>query len=319
MDIFELKDKVINGYDITKEEALELYHADFEDLKKCANEIREHYCSNVFNFCTIINAKSGKCSEDCKFCAQSAHYGHNSDEYGLLNSDVVVLDAMKNKEAGIERYSLVTSGKKLSDEEVDRVCETIKRVRDEVGVEVCTSFGLLNKENYQKLYDVGVRRVHNNLESSRDFFKTVCSTHTFDEKIDAIKAAQEVGMEICSGGIIGLGETREDRIDMAFELKELKVESVPVNVLNAIEGTPFSGNEPLTQEEVNRTIAVYRFILKNAYIRLAGGRSLLDDTGRESFMSGANASISGNLLTTQGMAPKTDIEMVHNLGYKIVV
>lgn len=319
MDIFNLRDKVIAGYDISKEEALELYSVNFEDLKSCANEIREHYCSNDFNFCTIINAKSGKCSEDCKFCAQSAHYGHNSDEYGLLNEDIIVNDARKNKEAGIKRYSLVTSGKRLSNEEVERVCKTIKKVREEVGVEVCVSFGLLDKENYQKLYDVGVRRVHNNLEASRDFFATVCSTHTFDEKIEAIKAAQEVGMEVCSGGIIGLGETREDRIDMAFDLKELGVESVPVNILNAIEGTPMAKNEKLTQEEINRTIAIYRFILKDAYIRLAGGRSLIEDTGRESFVSGANASISGNLLTTQGMAPKTDIEMVHELGYKIVV
>lgn len=319
MDIFNLKDKVINGYDITKEEAMELYSANFEDLKKCANEIREHFCSNNFNFCTIINAKSGKCSEDCKFCAQSAHYGHNSDEYGLLNEDVVVADAKRNKEAGIERYSLVTSGKRLSDAEVDRVCQTIKKVKEEVGVEVCASFGLLDKENYQKLYDVGVRRVHNNLEASREFFETVCTTHSYDEKIAAINAAQEVGMEVCSGGIIGLGESRKDRIDMAFDLKKLGVESVPVNVLNAIEGTPMASNERLTQEEVNRTIAVYRFILKDAYIRLAGGRALLDDTGKESFMSGANASISGNLLTTQGMAPKTDIEMVHELGYEIVV
>ncbi|MDY2986599.1 MAG: biotin synthase BioB [Peptoniphilus sp.] len=319
MDIFELKDKVIAGYDLTKEEAMSLYEADYEDLKKCANEIREHYCGTNFNFCTIINAKSGKCSEDCKFCAQSGHYGHNSDEYGLLKEDVVVADAQKQKDVGIERYSLVTSGKRLSDEEVDRVCETIKKVKSDVGVEVCASFGLLSKDNYQKLYDVGVRRVHNNLESSREFFATVCSTHSFDEKIDAIKAAQEVGLEVCSGGIIGLGETREDRINMAFDLKELKVDSVPVNILNPIKGTPMGDNERLTQEEINRTIAIYRFILKDVYIRLAGGRALLSDTGKESFMSGANASISGTLLTTQGMDPKTDIKMINELGYNVVV
>ncbi|WP_455257112.1 biotin synthase BioB [Peptoniphilus asaccharolyticus] len=319
MDIFELKDKVIGGYDLTKEEAMALYEVDYDDLRKCADEIREHYCGNDFNFCTIINAKSGKCSEDCKFCAQSAHYGHNSDEYGLVKEDVVVADAQKQKDVGIERYSLVTSGKRLSDEEVDRICETIKTVIDEVGVEVCASFGLLSKENYQKLYAVGVRRIHNNLESSREYFKTVCSTHGYDEKIDAIKAAQEVGMEVCSGGIIGLGESRQDRIDMAFDLKELGVDSVPINILNPIKGTPMAENERLTKEEINRTIAIYRFIMKGSFIRLAGGRALLDDTGKESFMSGANASISGTLLTTQGIDPKSDIKMINELGYKVVV
>ncbi|WBW49737.1 biotin synthase BioB [Peptoniphilus equinus] len=317
MDIFNLKDSVIAGYDITKDEALVLYDSDYEDLKACADAVRRHYMGDRFEFCTVINAKSGKCSEDCKFCAQSAHWSGHAEVYDLLDGDVIVADARRQKELGMGRYSLVTSGKRLSDAEVDLAVRVIRRIIEEVGMDVCVSFGLLDEANYQKLYDAGVRRVHNNVESSRNFFERVCSTHSFDEKLAAIEAAHRVGMEICSGGIIGLGESRSDRVDMAFEIKNLPVVSVPVNVLNPISGTPFGGNTPLTTEEINRTMAVYRFILKDVYLRLAGGRSVMADYGRESLTSGANAAISGTLLTTQGMHPTTDIAMVTALGFQI--
>lgn len=315
INIIELKDKVLNGYNLTKEEAVELYSADYDELCKAANEIREHFMGDTFDVCTIINAKSGSCSENCKFCAQSAHYGNHAHTYPLLDAETIVKDAKKQKDSGILRYSLVTSGKRLSDEDVEKACEIVKRIKSEVGIEVCVSFGLLNEENFQKLKDAGVTRIHNNLETSEEFFKSVCSTHSFSEKIDAIKAGQRVGMEVCSGGIIGLGETREDRIDMAFTLKELGIKSVPVNVLNPIPDTPFEENGVLSREEVNRTVAIYRFILPQSFIRLAGGRSLLGDAGRSTFLSGANASISGSLLTTSGINTDEDMQMFNELGY----
>lgn len=316
MNLIEIRDKVLAGYDINKEEAMYLYsYENYNELIDAANEIRKKYMGDAFDLCTIINAKCGYCSEDCKFCAQSKHYGLNSEVYGFLDEDIILADAKRQKENGILRYSLVVSGKKLSNRDVDKACKVIKRIKEEVGIEVCVSFGLLSYENYKKLNEAGASRVHNNLETSRSFFDKICTTHKYDEKIEALKNAIKAGMEACSGGILGLGETREERLDMAFDLKKLGIKSIPVNVLNPIEGTPLENNEILTREEVNRTIAVYRFIFKDAFIRLAGGRALLGDKGKESFLSGANATITGDMLTTAGINAKVDLDLIDQLGF----
>lgn len=215
------------------------------------------------------------------------------------------------------RYSIVTSGKRLSDREVEQMCDTIRQIRRETGISVCVSFGLLNEEQYRKLKEAGVSRVHNNLETSRRNFPNVCTTHTFEEKICAIRAAQAAGLSVCSGGIMGLGETVEDRIDMALTLRELGVKSVPVNMLNPIPGTPFEHNRRLSEWDMCRIAAVYRFILPDASIRLAGGRGLLGDKGKSCFRSGANAAISGDMLTTAGITVETDRELLKELGYEV--
>lgn len=317
MDIESLKNEVLQGKQISREEALWLYEQPLEELCDSADEIRRRFCADTFDICTIINGKSGRCSENCKFCAQSAHNHTGAEEYPLLSVEEIVAQAKKNDERGVLRYSIVTSGKRLSDAEVDSMCEAVRRIKKETDIEVCISFGLLSREQYQKLKEAGVTRVHNNLETSRRNFPNVCSTHSFEDKLEAIGAAQAAGLTVCSGGIMGLGETKEDRIDMALTLRELGISSIPVNMLNPIPGTPFERNKRLTVEDMRRIVAVYRFILPNAFIRLAGGRGLLGDKGRSCFVSGANAAISGDMLTTAGITVETDMELLKELNYAV--
>lgn len=316
--IENLKRKVMSGELILKEEALLLADAPLEELTAAADEIRSHFCQSGFDICTIVNGKCGKCSEDCKYCAQSAHY-HTacSETYPLLSTEELVDGARHNKEQGVLRYSIVTSGKALSDAEVDRVCESIRAIREQVGIEVCVSFGLLNEEQFKKIREAGATRAHCNLESSGRYFKEICTTHTYQQKIDTLNAAKRAGLSVCSGGIMGLGETMEDRIDMVLTARELGVKSIPVNVLNPIPGTPYEHNRILTNDEVCRCVAIFRFLIPDASIRLAGGRGLLGDKGEACFRSGANAAISGDMLTTSGINMETDMGLLKTLGYEV--
>lgn len=314
--IEQAKAKILRGEQITKGEALALYEAPLEELGRAANEIREHFCGNAFDICTIINGKSGKCSENCKYCAQSAYYHTGAEGYPLLDKEEIVRQAQYNAERGVLRYSIVTSGRALNDSEVDKMCDAIREIKSRVKIEVCVSFGLLTQEQFARVKAAGATRVHNNLETSGRNFPNVCTTHTFEDKLNAIRAAKAAGLKVCSGGIMGLGETIEDRIDMAFTLRELEVKSVPVNMLNPIAGTPYEGNERLTAWDMRRIAAVYRFILPDASIRLAGGRGLLEDKGESCFTSGANAVISGDMLTTSGCTIESDMAMIHRLGYQ---
>ena len=316
-EIETLCERVLSGETITREQALDLYNQPLEPLCAAADRIRRTFCQDAFDLCTIINGKSGKCSENCKFCAQSAHNHTGAAVYPLLSAEEITAEAKKNDAQGVLRYSIVTSGKRLSDDEVEAMCEAVRQIRAETGISVCVSFGLLDQKQYEKLRDAGVTRVHNNLETSRRNFPNICTTHTYDDKIAAIRAAQAAGLTVCSGGIMGLGENVEDRIDMALTLRELDIHSVPVNVLNPISGTPLEHCIPLTEDEVRRIVAVYRFLLPDASIRLAGGRGLLLDKGRACFLSGANATISGDMLTTAGITVETDRCMLQELGYEV--
>lgn len=315
MDVIALKEKVLKGYNINEDEAKELYNADINLLKEAANEIRKFFMQDNFDLCTIVNAKCGSCSENCKFCAQSAHHGKNVKTYPLLDDRTLIDDAKKQKEKGILRYSIVTSGKKLSDEDVLNEARIIKKLKEECDIEICISNGLLSYDNFKILKEAGASRVHNNLEAAPSFFPSICTTHTIEDKIQALEDARRAGLEVCSGGIIGLGESREQRIEMAMTLRDLNVKSIPVNVLNPIPNTPFGDNEKLSEEEVIRTVAVYRFILKDSFIRLAGGRSSFDDKGKAIFESGANAAISGDMLTTSGINTKSDLEILKELNF----
>lgn len=313
----ELKERILAGGEISREEALQLFEEPVEEVAKAADEIREKFCGNGFDICTIVNGKSGRCSENCKFCAQSAHYDTGCAEvYDLLPTEDILKEAKYNDDQGVLRYSIVTSGKRLTDEEVDQVCESIRRIKEETNIEVCFSFGLLKEEQLRKVREAGATRAHCNLETSRRYFPEICTTHTYDQKIETLKAAVAAGLSICSGGIMGLGETLEDRVDMVLTAKELGVKSVPVNFLNPIPGTPYEDNKPLTDKEARQCVAVFRFIIPDASIRLAGGRGLLDDKGKECFRSGANAAISGDMLTTAGITVQKDMEMLKDLGYK---
>lgn len=317
MDIKALYNRVIGGYLITREEALFLYKEDLGDLTRYADMIRDHFCGNQFDMCTIINGKSGLCSENCKFCAQSSHYNTGSKVYSLLSEEEILADSKKNADQGVMRYSIVTAGRSLSDGEVDRMCQIIRRIKEEVHISVCVSFGLLKEDQFRRLKEAGAERVHNNLEASENFFPSVCTSHSFSDKVQAIRAAQAAGMDVCSGGIMGLGEGIEDRIDMALSLRDLGIESIPVNMLNPIPGTPMEKYESLDEKEMQRIIAVYRFILPKAFIRLAGGRGLMSDKGKACFMSGANAAISGDMLTTAGITVDKDKKLLEELDYRI--
>lgn len=316
-ELHDVRDRVLSGGAVDRPTALWLYDQPLDGLCTCADEIRRHFCGNGFDLCTIVNAKSGRCPENCKFCAQSAHNHTGAEQYPLLSADEIVAHTKENARQGVLRYSIVTSGKRLYDDEVDQICAAVRRIRAETPLAVCISGGLLNQAQFTRLKDAGVTRVHNNLEASRRFFPFVCTTHTFDDKIAAIHAAQAAGLTVCSGGIMGLGETPADRIDMALTLRELGVKSVPVNLLNPIPGTPFADNPRLTADDLRRIVAVYRFILPDAAIRLAGGRGLLPDKGRSCFQSGANAAISGDMLTTAGITTATDRALLTELGYEV--
>jgi biotin synthetase len=315
----EQKEKVLGGEQITKEEAMRLYEEPLEEVCTAADEIRRYFCEDRFDLCTIINGKSGKCPEDCKYCAQSAYYHTSTEDYPLLETEEIVRQAKYNADRGVLRYSIVTSGRALKDEEIDQMCGAIRAIREQTDIEVCVSFGLLSEEQFRRVKEAGASRVHNNLETSRRNFPNVCTTHTFDDKVEAVKAAKSAGLTVCSGGIMGLGETVEDRIDMALTLRELGIRSVPVNMLNPIPGTPYEGNPRLTVDDMRRITAVYRFILPDAAIRLAGGRGLMEDKGEGCFRSGANAAISGDMLTTAGYSIETDMDMLDRIGYRVVL
>lgn len=313
----KLTQQVLDGYQINRHEALELYSMPLEELCSRADKIRQKYCGSRFDLCTIVNGKSGRCSEDCRFCAQSAYSYTGAAKYPLLSAQELTQQAKYNAEQGVLRYSIVTSGRRLSEQELDALCKAIRQIKGETNISVCISVGLLNEGEYRKLKEAGAERAHNNLETSRQNFPNICTTHTFDDKVTAIRAAQAAGLTVCSGGIMGLGETTEDRIDMALTLRELGVKSIPVNMLNPIPGTPLAKIRPLTDSDMQRIVAVYRFLLPDAAIRLAGGRGLLPDKGRSCFQAGANAAISGDMLTTAGITVQTDLAILQELGYEV--
>lgn len=305
------------GYEINKKEAIELLNYETYDLTNFANKVRKHFLKDAFDICSIVNGKSGKCSENCKFCAQSSIHKTNINVYPLLKKEEFIKDAIYHKNKGVKKYSIVTSGKKLNKKEIEKLCEIYKCIGNDVGIEICGSHGLLDENDLKKLKESGLKTYHNNLETSKNYFQKICTTHTYDEKIKTIKAAQKVGLNVCSGGIFGLGESEIDRIDMAFELKNLNIKSIPLNVLNYIKGTSIDIKTPITEDEYLKSLAIFRFINPKSYIRLAGGRNLLEKFGYNAFKGGANATITGDLLTTCGNTISKDIEMIKSLGFKI--
>ncbi len=311
------KEKILSGGEIDRPGAEELLKAPLEDLCEAANEIREKLNGNTLDTCSILNGKSGLCTENCKYCAQARGHKTGVEEYPLLTVDRIVEEGLQTAEAGVDRFSVVTSGVRVSDAEVDILCRAYAKIHERSDIQLCASHGLINYEQFLRLKEAGITRIHNNLETSRRFFPRVCTTHTYDDKIETIRAAQKAGLEICSGGIIGMGEEMSDRLDMAFELRSLGVESIPVNVLMAIPGTPLQDQPLLPEPEILRTIALFRFINPTANIRLAGGRNSMTDCGRLALHAGANASITGNMLTTSGNTVEEDFEMFTKAGFQL--
>ena len=268
--------------------------------------------------CAIMSVKGGRCPENCKFCAQSSCSNADIPEYKVRDTDYVVADAKKRNKTGITHYCQVSSGRKVSREELVQICENVRGILSETNLIPCVSLGLLSKEDLEELKKAGVKRVHNNIETSPSYFGKLCTTHTTDEKIKVMKLVHEAGLELCSGGIFGVGESWEDRIDMALALREVNPESVPINMLKPIKGTPLESYPYLSEDELRRIIAVFKFILPHSEIRFAAGRDIIEDAGISFFRSGSNATISGDMLTVKGVSLKKDLENIRALGYEIV-
>ena len=267
-----------------------------------------------FSLCSIINAKSGRCSEDCRFCAQSAHYQTEAPVYPLLDKAQILAAAHEAKKNGASRFSLVTSGRGLASADLPQVLSIIRAIRKEVGIKVCASLGILGESELGQLKEAGISRYHHNLEASQEFFPQVCTSHCFADRIATIKAAQAVDLSVCSGGIFGLGESEADRLSMAMSLAECGIDSVPINILIPLPGTPCAGLPPLTIAEILRSIALYRLILPQTAIRLAAGReSALGDFLSSAFMAGADGMMIGGYLTQRGRSPEADLQFAEEI------
>lgn len=317
--IMEWTDKVLDGGAITEEEAKALIRTKDSDtmlLLAMSDKIRQKFCGNGVDFCAILNARSGHCPEDCKFCAQSGWYKTGAKIYRLLPEEEIMAAARKAKAAGAIRFSLVTSGRNQDNpNEFEEIIHVVKRIRKELGIEVCCSLGLITREQAIRLRQAGITRMHCNIESAPSYFPKVCSTHTMEEKVDILKNAQAAGIRVCSGGILGLGESLDQRVEMAFFLKKLHVDSVPLNILCPIPGTPFAGNKRLPPLEVLRSFAMFRYVLPKAQIRTAGGREVnLRSLQSMALAGGLNGIMVGGYLTTAGRDPREDIRMTEDLG-----
>jgi biotin synthase len=319
--ISALGEAVLNGGTITRDEATFLFNlessADILDLLSWANRIREKFKGNKIHLCSIVNAKAGACSENCSFCSQSAHYQTGSPKYGFVDPEPVAEAADEANKNGVTAVGLVAAWRGLNEGPMlDEVCDRIREMKAGGKTRPDASLGLIKAQKVaDRLKEAGLECYGHNLESSRRFFPQTCTTHTFDDRLETIGYLKKAGIKICSGGIIGMGETREDRCDLAFELKAIGANVVPVNILNPIPGTPFAKNPPLPVLEILKTIACFRFILPRQEIMIAGGRTVnLRDAQSMIFMAGASALMVGNYLTTLNQPVEKDLQMLKDLG-----
>lgn len=324
MDYLKLAKEVINGKALSIEESRALINCDDKhtfELLTAANKIKQQYKGNKVKLCAIINAKSGKCSENCCFCAQSGHHKTKVECYPLLSSDEMTTAAKEaEKKMQATCFSIVTSGKSTKTEkEMEAISNTVTNIKNDTQLNRCVSIGTLSPKEINQLKEAGLTRLHHNLETAESFFDQVCTTHTYAERLNTIKAAKEAGIEVCSGGIFGLGESLDQRLELAFTLKELGVVSVPINILNPIPGTPAANKyKPVPPLEVLRLIATYRFILPTVDIGVFGGREKALGTLQPlMFLAGANVTLIGDYLTTKGQTPDKDLQMITDLGLEI--
>lgn len=312
-------ERVINGGAITPKEAENLITCSDEDtpiVLAMADKIRQHFGDTAVDCCAIMNSRSGRCPENCRFCAQSAHYHTGVKEYDLLDNATIVAAAKKAKAAGAARFAIVTSGRSVTaGPEFNRILTTLTRIKKEVHIEICCSLGLISLRQAQALKAIGLSRYHANIETAPSHFPAICSTHSFKDKVTIICIAQEAGLQVCSGGIFGLGESVNQRVEMAFILKKLGIDSIPLNILNPINGTPFGSNTPLPPWEILRTFAAFRFILPHALIRTAGGREVnLRSLQAFALTGGLDGLMIGGYLTTNGNKASVDMQMLQDLG-----
>lgn len=302
----------------TVEQALELIeNTTVDELCLAADQLRHKLHGSFFDLCSIINARSGKCSEDCKYCAQSSRHNTDIQRYEQIDGAVALAQARENDGHGVRRLSLVTAGHSLQRDELCTMGEMYRAMAAETDLQFCASMGFLTKEKAEQLYSYGVRRYHCNLEACRRFFPSICSTHTWEEKVATLKVARNAGMDLCSGGIIGMGESVEHRLQLAFELRDLEVLSIPINILSPIASTPLADVEPIVLDDVLRCVALFRLINPKAVIRIAGGRGRFGDDQYKLFRAGANGAIVGDYLTTMGAGVQEDLRRFAKLGFQL--
>ena len=319
--IESLKSKVLEGGEISDTDAYALADslpASSKLLRKAAAEITSHLCSPTFDLCSIVNARSGLCGENCKWCAQSKYYSTGCETYDLVDHDECMAAARDCSLKGIRRFSLVASGRAVKGNALKSICALLNEAAAETGISTCASLGLLDRNDLQQLWDAGVRRYHCNLETSASYFPTLCTTHTREDKLRTIRMAREVGMEVCSGGIIGMGETLAQRLELAAESRDAGAISIPVNLLNPIKGTPLENTPLISEPEVVLTIALMRLVAPKQTIRFAGGRARMSaDATARMLRGGANGAIVGDMLTTIGNAMEEDRKLFTSVGLKI--
>lgn len=311
-------EEIIKGKRLTQEDDVSfLLTEDLDALRRGADAIRKALCGQYAELCSIINGRSGRCPENCKFCAQSACWQTKIEEYPFLEPTAILSDCRLHEARHVRRYSVVTAGRALSGQEFEQALAAYRSMAKNCDINLCASHGLLSEADFHRLKEAGVTRYHANIETSRRNFPNICTTHTFDDKLEVIRRARTAGLDVCSGGIIGMGETWEDRVDMAFTLSGLKILSIPLNVLRPIPGTPFENLPLLSEEDILRTVAVFRYLNPEAQIRLAAGRNSMADSGRNAFLSGANAAITGDMLTTSGNGIDADQKMLAEMGFSL--
>ena len=315
----KIAEEIIAGKRLTKEDDLQfLVEDDLALLMDGANRIREALCGNRVDLCSIINGRGGKCSENCKFCAQSVHHHTDCDVYGFLETDRFIEDCTRVNKNGVDRYSIVTAGRTLEGDDLDKAIASYQALHEAFpDMILCASHGLMKGEDLKRLKDVGVTMYHANIETSPNYFSQICTTHSFADKLKEIQLAKEAGLSVCCGGILGMGESWSDRIDMALCLFELEITSIPLNFLIPIKGTPLEDIKRLEQDEILRIVAIFRYLNPTAWIRMAAGRNYFPDGGTKLFLAGANATLTGDMLTTVGNNTAQDRIMLEQMGFSL--
>ncbi len=306
----------------TKEDYLKLYDKPLDELIKISHEITEDNFDNTVEACSIISAKTGECGENCKYCAQSKHNHANIECHPLMDTETVKKAAISAKENGATRFCIVTSGRVPDKNDFEKIIEMIKAVASIDGLHCCASLGLLSEEQIKRIKEAGVERYNHNINTSPNYHKNICTTHNFDDRVKTVELIKKHGIEACTGVIIGMGETREDRIDMALELKKINPKTVPINFLNPIKGTALENYEnKINEEEILKTICIFRVILPKALLRYAGGRTtrLSKENQQRGIEAGINSLLVGNYLTTTGSKPEEDKKILEKEGLKLSV
>ncbi|MDI6785712.1 MAG: biotin synthase BioB [bacterium] len=321
-NLLNLTKRIIKGYEINKDEAYIIWKESQNnpyELFYAAHKINSYFYGKRVDLCAILSIKTGGCEEDCKFCAQSLHYKTNYKETAYLEKDEILRRVKIVKESGIDRIGLVVSGRRIANQkEFDRLSEVIRKIKEEIKIDICVSLGEIDKESARKLKNIGILRYNHNLETSSSYYSQMCTTHEYNDRVKTVKVLKEVGISVCCGGILGMGESIDDRISLALSLRELDVDVVPLNFLNPVAGTPLAEIEMLKPQEALRLIALFRIMLPKKKIKICGGREVvLRDLQSYLFYVGGNGMIVGDYLTTKGRSIKDDLQMIKDLELEV--